>query len=113
MYSLGGESGSSLDTTAVGKGGDFGVAQWVGSRRAGLGNPSGRVQNGNGANAKSHAPEMELTYESLEVGGGPYSRTSCREFAGATAAINAKAEMFETWRKCRSPLVNNSEARYA
>lgn len=36
LYSLGGESGSRLSSTAVGPGGDFGIAQWTGTRKTAL-----------------------------------------------------------------------------
>ena len=102
LYSLGGESGAGLNTAAIGSGGDFGVAQWTGSRKVGLNKLAESLgTNNTDPNAQWQFMKSELV--------GPYSHVlqGLRNASTAADATNIWTTQYE------SPAVNNWQARYA
>lgn len=102
LYSLGGESHYNLDTTAVGAGGDFGVAQWTGSRKAGLNSLASSLGTSNtDPNTQWAFMKSELT--------GPYSHV----LSGLRNA-STPAEATKIWTTdFEAPAVNNWQQRFA
>jgi Phage tail lysozyme len=102
LYSLGGESHANLDTTAVGAGGDFGVAQWTGSRKAGLNKMAETLGTNN------TDPNTQWQYMKSELV-GPYSHvlSGLRNASTAADATNIWTTQYE------APAVNNWQQRYA
>lgn len=102
LYSLGGESHYNLDTGAVGAGGDFGVAQWVGSRKAGLNQMASTLGTSN------TDPNTQWQFMKSELV-GPYSHV-LQGLQGAKTAADA-TNIWTT--QYEAPLVNNWQQRYA
>jgi|SRR5579864_8762812 len=101
LYSLGGESGASLNTGAVGPGGDFGVAQWLGPRKAGLNQMAKTLGTDN------TDPNTQWAFMKSELV-GPYSHV-LQGLQGAKTAADAT----NIWTaQYESPAVNNWQARY-
>jgi hypothetical protein len=102
LYSLGGESHANLDTTAVGGGGDFGVAQWTGSRKAGLNQMAKTLGTSN------TDPDTQWQFMKSELV-GPYSHV-LQGLQGAKSAADA-TNIWTT--QYEAPAVNNWQQRYA
>lgn len=102
LYSLAGESHANLDTTALGKGGDFGVAQWTGSRKAGLN------QMANTMGTDNTDPNTQWAYMKSELV-GPYSHV-LQGLQGAKTAADA-TNIWTT--QYEAPKVNNWQQRYS
>ena len=102
LYSLGGESHYNLDTTAVGAGGDFGVAQWTGPRKAGLNALASSLGTSNtDPNTQWQFMKSELT--------GPYAHV----LSGLRNA-STPAEATKLWTTdFEAPAVNNWQQRFA
>lgn len=108
LYSLGGESGSRLSSTAVGPGGDFGIAQWTGVRKQAL-----------DAYAASYGkpntdPQIQAQFLAGELlGNDPKIPVQAGALAALKTAQTAQ-EANQIWTaKFEVPKVDNSGERFA
>lgn len=102
MWSMGGESGGTISSNAVGGGGDYGIAQWTGPRKAGL--QAFAQQQGK----PMSDPGVQIDYLKSELLG---SHNAVLQHLKTVTTPDAAARVWTG--EYEIPKVNNSDARIA